>query len=105
MGIGKKLKVLVVGNGAREHVIAWKLLQSPIVAELIVAPGNAGTAEIAKNIQIQPDDIDSLLSFALRNNVDLTVVGPEVPLAIGLTDKFENRGLLVFGPNQTSIPN
>jgi phosphoribosylamine--glycine ligase len=100
MGIGKKLKVLVVGNGAREHVIAWKLLQSPIVAELIVAPGNAGTAEIAKNIQIQPDDIDSLLSFALRNNVDLTVVGPEVPLAIGLTDKFENHGLLVFGPTK-----
>ena len=100
MGIGQKLKVLVVGNGAREHAITWKLLQSPIVGELIVAPGNAGTAGIAQNIPIGLDDVDSLLSFALQDNVDLTVVGPEVPLAIGLTNKFESHGLLVFGPTK-----
>ena len=70
MGIGQKLKVLVVGNGAREHAITWKLLQSPIVGELIVAPGNAGTAGIAQNIPIGLDDVDSLLSFALQDNVD-----------------------------------
>ena len=94
------MKVLVVGNGAREHAITWKLAQSPSDPTLFVAPGNAGTAEIAENIPIGAEDINSLVHYAKSNDIDLTVVGPEMPLAAGIVDRFDETGLLVFGPTQ-----
>jgi phosphoribosylamine--glycine ligase len=98
----RALKVLVVGNGAREHAIAWKLAQSPRLGELLVAPGNAGTAQVGANIAIDAEDIDGLLDFARDNSVDFTVIGPEVPLAAGIVDKFSAAGLAVFGPTQAA---
>ena len=96
------LKVLVVGSGAREHAIAWKLAQSPRLRELLVAPGNAGTAQVGVNIPIDAEDIDGLLDFARENRVDFTVIGPEAPLAAGIVDKFFAAGLAVFGPTQAA---
>lgn len=93
------MKVLVVGQGGREHVLAWKLLQSPSVTEVFCAPGNAGTARDCKNIDISSDDIEKLVEFAKKENVELTVIGPEVPLVAGIVDAFEDAGLNVFGPN------
>ncbi len=94
------MNVLVVGNGAREHAIAWKLSQSPSVGSLFVAPGNAGTHFIANNVPISADDIPSLIDFASDNSIDLTVIGPEAPLAAGIVDSFTAAGLLVFGPTK-----
>lgn len=96
------MKVLVVGGGAREHALAWKLRQSPRVSDLFVAPGNAGTARIATNLSVGASDIDDLLLFARKNGVDLTVVGPEVPLEAGIADLFEEAGLRVFGPTRAA---
>ena len=96
------MKVLLVGKGGREHAIAWKLAQSPMVDELLVAPGNAGTAQIAVNVPIQAEDLDALLRFAQRERVDLTVVGPEAPLAAGIVDRFEEAGLAIFGPTRAA---
>ena len=96
------MEVLVVGNGAREHSIAWKLAQSPGVDELLVAPGNPGTSQVASNIPIGASDVDGLLVFARDQNIDLTVVGPEAPLAAGLVDRFEEAGLLAFGPKKAA---
>jgi len=93
------MKVLVIGGGGREHALAWKISQSSRVDQVFVAPGNAGTAGEVENIHIRADDYDQLLQFALRNEVGLTVVGPEVPLADGLVDRFEKSGLRVFGPS------
>jgi phosphoribosylamine--glycine ligase len=92
------MKVLVIGGGGREHALAWKLAQSPNVKELYVAPGNAGTAPFAKNVNIKDTDIAGLLQFARDGKIDLAVVGPEDPLVLGLVDRFENAGLKVFGP-------
>jgi phosphoribosylamine--glycine ligase len=94
------MKVLVVGSGGREHAIAWKLSQSGKVSEIFVAPGNAGTAlePKARNIPINSSDINALLSFAKENSVDLSVIGPEKPLADGIADAFEAERLAVFGP-------
>ena len=92
------MKVLVVGNGAREHAIAWKLRQSPTVTDLKVAPGNAGTGQIAENVGIGAGDIDGLAGYAGANGIDLTVIGPEAPLAEGIVDRFQDAGLTVFGP-------
>ena len=89
--------VLVVGSGAREHALTWKLRQSGSVNRLLVAPGNGGTAAIAENVPVPADDIDDLLRLARECSVDLTVVGPEVPLAEGLADTFQQHGLAVFG--------
>ncbi len=89
--------VLVVGNGAREHALAWKLRQSGDVGRLIVAPGNGGTAAIAENVPVPADDIDGLRLLAQERSVGLTVVGPEVPLAAGLANAFQKHGLPVFG--------
>lgn len=89
--------VLVVGSGAREHALVWKLRQSSAVGRVLVAPGNGGTASVAENLPIAADDIDSLLRIAQDRSVDLTVVGPEVPLAAGLADTFQQQGLSVFG--------
>ena len=93
------MKILLVGGGGREHALAWKIKQSPQADEIFCAPGNAGTAEVAKNVAIPADDIDQLLQFALDNKIDMTVVGPEDPLVMGLADRFAERDLKVFGPS------
>jgi phosphoribosylamine--glycine ligase len=94
------MKVLVIGNGGREHALAWKLKQSARVDEVIVAPGNAGTARErgVRNADVAVTDLDGLLALAQRERVELTVVGPEVPLVAGVVDKFRNAGLRIFGP-------
>jgi phosphoribosylamine---glycine ligase len=93
-------KVLVVGSGGREHAIAWKLRQSAHVRDIFCAPGNAGTAQIATNVDIKADDISGLLNFAKSNGIDLTVVGPEAPLVAGIVDEFEKAGMRIFGPSR-----
>jgi phosphoribosylamine---glycine ligase len=93
------MQVLVIGGGGREHALVWKIKQSPRVEKIFCAPGNAGTAEVAENIPIAADDIESLLKFAVENDIGLTVVGPEQPLVKGIVDKFEEKGLRIFGPN------
>jgi phosphoribosylamine--glycine ligase len=94
------MKVLVVGSGGREHALAWKLRQSPAVGRLYVAPGNAGTAGVAENLPVAADDLAGLLAAARERRVDLTVVGPEAPLAAGIVDRFEAAGMAIFGPSQ-----
>ena len=94
------MKLLVIGSGGREHALAWKLARSPQVDEVIVAPGNAGTAHEprVRNVEIAATDIDALLRFAQSGRIDLTVVGPEAPLVAGIVDKFRAAGLRIFGP-------
>ncbi|MDN5322824.1 MAG: phosphoribosylamine---glycine ligase [Clostridia bacterium] len=94
------MRVLVVGGGGREHALVWKISQSPRVKEIYCAPGNAGIGELARCINIPAENIDELVEFALKNKIDLTVVGPEVPLTLGIVDKFLANGLKVFGPTQ-----
>ena len=96
------MKILVVGSGSREHAIAWKLSQSATVERIFVAPGNAGTHAIARNIPIGAEDIAALIAFARDNAIDFTVIGPEAPLAIGIVDAFTDAGLLAFGPTQAA---
>ena len=95
-----KIKILVIGGGGREHILVWKLAQSPRVKEIYAAPGNAGTAKIARNLDIKPTDIETLAKTASAENIDLTVVGPEAPLASGIADQFLIRGLQIFGPTK-----
>ncbi|GAB4255990.1 MAG: phosphoribosylamine--glycine ligase [Deferrisomatales bacterium] len=92
------MKVLVVGGGGREHALVWKIAQSPRVSKIFAAPGNAGTAELAENVPIGAEDVDGLAAFAAREGIDLTVVGPEAPLVLGIVDRFQERGLRIFGP-------
>ena len=92
------MKVLVIGNGGREHALAWKIAQSPRVDNVFVAPGNAGTARDAENVNIASNDFAKLIRFAKQNQVELTVVGPEAPLADGIVDAFQTENLRVFGP-------
>lgn len=92
------MRILIVGSGAREHVLAWKIAQSPRVTKIFCAPGNAGTPAVAENIALSSDDIESLADFAATQAVDLTIVGPEAPLVAGITALFQARGLRVFGP-------
>lgn len=92
--------VLVVGGGAREHTIAWKLAQSPDIGELYCAPGNAGTEHLATNLPLADSDMDAIVHAVERHNIGLTVVGPEAPLAAGLGDRLRERGHLVFGPSR-----
>ena len=96
------MKVLVVGGGGREHALAWKLAQSPRVTQVLVAPGNAGTAREAKmqNLPIAAENVDELAAYAKQHNIDLTVVGPEAPLSKGIVDKFRAAGLRCFGATQ-----
>ncbi len=96
------MKVLIVGSGGREHALAWKIAQSPLLKKLYAAPGNAGISGLAECVAIAADNIDGLLEFALREKIDLTVVGPEVPLVAGITDRFQEKGLRVFGPSQST---
>jgi len=92
-------RVLIIGSGGREHALAWKLQQSPQVGVVFVAPGNGGTEAIANNVAIRADDVEALADFARRNEIDLTVVGPELPLSHGVTDRFVAEGCLIFGPS------
>lgn len=92
------MEILVVGGGGREHAIVWKLAQSSQVKKIYCVPGNAGTATLAENISISSEDINSLLSLAQEKKIDLTVVGPEAPLAAGIVDVFTSKGLSCFGP-------
>ena len=96
------MKILVVGGGGREHALAWKLAQSRRVTEVVVAPGNAGTAHEPRmrNADVAVDDIDGLLELARRESIDLTVVGPEIPLVLGVVDRFRAAGLACFGPRR-----
>jgi phosphoribosylamine--glycine ligase len=98
------MKILVIGSGAREHALAWKLAQSPAVDEVIVAPGNAGTARGAglRNAAVAADDIDGLLDLAEREAIDLAVVGPEAPLVAGIVDRFQAAGRACFGPRRVA---
>src|SRR6185437_13001262 len=94
------MKILVIGSGGREHALAWKLARSPRVDEVIVAPGNAGTAREPRmrNADVSATDVDGLLNLAQDEHIDFTVVGPEAPLVAGVVDKFRAAGLRVFGP-------
>ncbi len=92
------MKILVVGGGGREHALCWKIRQSPHLRELYCAPGNGGIAEIADCVDLPADDVGGLCRFAVERAIDLTVVGPELPLTLGLVDRLEQRGLLAFGP-------
>jgi phosphoribosylamine--glycine ligase len=94
------MKVLVVGSGGREHALAWKIAQSSLVDGLYCAPGNPGTMNLGENVPVSDTDIKGLADFAAENKIDLTVVGPELPLTLGIADEFEKRGLAVFGPNK-----
>ena len=96
------MKVLLVGGGGREHTLAWKLAQSPRLTELIAAPGNPGIERHGRCVAIKDDGVEALRDLALRERVDLTVVGPELPLSLGLADRLRERGLAVFGPSQAA---
>lgn len=94
------MKVLIIGNGGREHALAWKINESEQVNKIYMARGNGGTESFAENLDIDPTNIDELLKFAKENKIDLTVVGPEDPLCDGIVDAFRNNGLKIFGPNK-----
>ncbi|MEZ7861429.1 MAG: phosphoribosylamine--glycine ligase [Aeromonadaceae bacterium] len=98
------MKVLVIGNGGREHALAWKAAQSPLVEKIFVAPGNPGTAREAKveNVAISATDVPALVAFAQKEQIGLTIVGPEAPLVIGVVDAFRAAGLTIFGPTQAA---
>ncbi len=94
------MKVLLLGSGGREHVLAWKISQSPLLTKLYVAPGNAGIRSLAECVPLSLTDIDSLVAFAKKESIDLTVVGPEAPLVAGIWDRFNAEGLKLFGPSR-----
>ena len=96
------MKVLVIGGGGREHALVWKIAQSPKVKNIYCTPGNAGIAEQAECVSIRADDIPQLVSFAQQNKIDLTLVGPELPLTLGIVDEFEKRGLRICGPHKSA---
>jgi phosphoribosylamine--glycine ligase len=98
------MKILIVGSGGREHALAWKAKQSPKVEKVFVAPGNPGTAlePSIENVAIAAEDIPRLLAFAQEETIDLTIIGPEVPLVMGIVDSFQQAGLKCFGPSTNS---
>ncbi len=96
------MNILVIGSGGREHALCWKLKQSPLCTRLFCAPGNAGIGQIAELVPINAAAIDEMVSFAMSNHIDLTVVGPEQPLTRGIVDLFEERGLRIFGPSRAA---
>jgi phosphoribosylamine--glycine ligase len=96
------MKVLVIGAGGREHSLAWKIRQSPRVTEVFCAPGNAGIATLAELVPVAADDVAGLASFAANEGIGLTVVGPELPLTLGIVDEFERHGLRIFGPTRAA---
>jgi len=94
------LKTLIIGGGGREDAIAWSISKSPRVSKIYIAPGNAGTSRYGENVDISPDDIAGLMAFAAEKAIDLTIVGPELPLTLGIVDAFRAKGLLIFGPSK-----
>jgi len=94
------MNVLIIGSGGREHALAWKMRQSPKVREIFCAPGNAGIESIATIVKVNADDLDGLFQFAKKKRIDLTVVGPEIPLVKGIVDLFEKDGMRIFGPTK-----
>ena len=98
------MNILIIGNGGREHALAWKAAQSPLASKVFVAPGNAGTAreQGIENVAISATDVEGLVKFAQDNHIGLTIVGPEAPLVIGVVDAFEKAGLTIFGPRQSA---
>src|SRR5438034_8793884 len=100
--IAPLMKIFVIGSGGREHALAWKLRQSPHADRIFCAPGNAGTAEISENVAIPASDLEALVRFAKENRVDLTVAGPDDPLAAGIADLFTSEKLRAFGPNKSA---
>src|SRR3954463_8687899 len=94
------MKILVVGGGGREHALVWKLSQSPRVEKIYAAPGNDGIGESAELVPIGVEEIDQIAAFAEKNHVDLTVVGPELPLTLGIAELFAKRGLRIFAPGR-----
>src|SRR4051812_40345306 len=94
------MKVLEIGNGAREHALAWKLSDSSRVTELFALPGNPGTAQVADNVPLDPMNFPAVEKFAKEKKIDLVVIGPEDPLAAGLSDRLQAAGIKVFGPTQ-----
>ena len=96
------MKVLIVGSGAREHTLAWRINQSPRLTRLWVAGGNAGTGRIASNVDVNPEDVEALVSTARSLSIDLVVVGPEIPLALGLVDRLTQLGIPAFGPTRAA---
>ena len=93
------MKILIVGSGGREHALAWKIAQSPMVKKIFCTPGNPGIAEVAECVDIEAENVDGLYNFALKQKIDLTVVGPEDALAAGIVDRFKDGQLHIFGPN------
>jgi phosphoribosylamine--glycine ligase len=96
------MRILVIGSGGREHALVWKISRSPRVAKIYCAPGSAAIGELAEPVAIAADEIEKLAGFAEAEKIDLTVVGPELPLTLGIVDLFESRGLRIFGPNKTA---
>src|SRR3972149_147700 len=94
------MKVLVIGSGGREHALVWKISQSSRVEKIYCAPGNGGIGQIAELVPIGAEEIDRLADFAEKEKIDLTVVGPELPLTLGISDLFQARGLRIFGPDR-----
>lgn len=96
------MKILIIGGGGREHALAWKISQSPSVTKLYCAPGNPGIASLAELVPIAVNDVEALLLFVAEHSIDLTVVGPELPLTLGIVDRFEEKGFKIFGPNRAA---
>ncbi len=98
------MKILVTGSGGREHALAWRVAQSPLVSQVFVAPGNAGTAidDKMSNVNIDVMDFDSQIQFVKETGIDLTIIGPEAPLVEGVVDRFHREGFKCFGPNSGS---
>ncbi|HBF13872.1 MAG TPA: phosphoribosylamine--glycine ligase [Deltaproteobacteria bacterium] len=96
------MKILVIGSGAREHALVWKISQSPLVKKIFCAPGNVGISKLAECVDLSADNIKGLLGWALKEKIDLTVVGPESPLSLGIVDEFERAGLAIFGPRKNA---
>ena len=94
------MNILLVGSGGREHALAWKIAQSPLLTKLYCAPGNPGTEAVGENVPVSESDLAGLAALAAKRGIDLTVVGPEVPLTLGIVDEFERRGLRIFGPSK-----
>lgn len=96
------MKILIIGSGGREHALGWKIKQSPLVSKIYFAPGNPGTKEMGENIPIEVTDIQKLLKFAKEKNIDLTIVGPETPLVLGIADAFKKEKIKIFGPSKNA---
>jgi len=94
------MKILVIGSGGREHVLVWKINQSPLASKIYCAPGNAGISQLAQCISREPDKIMELADFAQKTKIDLPVVGPEISLSLGIVNEFNKRRLNIFGPTK-----